>query len=183
MDLFEQRDFVNSEIEKRAKHLFWIACNIDDELSEGDFSTIPYMSSCNGMSYNLNHWDDVELCHKFDDELGQWISKTTKRVNLMVSEHPDPYEDFGTTSWSIKIPYDLALDGDDESLKGYFKSELERKYQNHRNHTVTQLYFDMLRADKSVLIKLLDGGLTGDSSYQEKYDFLIECGVVKEINK
>ena len=181
MNLFEQRSFVNNEIEKRAKHLFKIAKDIDVELSDDYFEAIPYMSTRNGLCYELDDWDDVELCDKWDENLNRWVSKTTKRVNLRVSEHPDPYEDYGTTSWSIGIPCELSLGGDDDTLKEYFKGELGRQHQNHKNLTATQLYFDALKVDKNVLLKLLDSGLTRDSSYQEKYDFLIKCGVVKEI--
>ena len=102
-------------------------------------------------------------------------------MKLHVSEHSDHYEDYLTTSWSIGIPYDLSLGGDDDSIKEYFKVELGKQHQNQRNRTATQLYFDALEVDKNVLLKLLDSGLTSDSSYQEKYDFLIECGVVREI--
>ena len=181
MDLFEKRSFIDKEIEERAKHLFKIAKDVDVELSDGEFEAIPYISACNGVGYKLNDWEDVKHCHEWDETRNQWISKTHKRVNLHVSEHSDPYEDYLTTSWSIEIPYDLSLGGDDDSIKEYFKVELGKQHQNQRNRTVTQLYFDALKVDKNVLLKLLDSGLTSDSSYQEKYDFLIECGVVREI--
>lgn len=181
MNLFEQRDFASKEIENRAEHLFKIAREVGAELSDGDFEVIPYMDTCNGLCYELDDWEGVEHCRKSDEALNHRISKTTKRVILRVSEHPDPYEDYGITSWSIEIPYKLVLDGDDDYLKEYFKVELGKQYQNHRNRTATQLYFDVLAVDMNVLLKMMSSGLTKDSSYREKYDFLIECGVVKEI--
>ena len=56
MNLFEQRDFSSKEIEHRAEHLFKIAREVDAELSDGDFEVIPYMSTYNGLCYELDDW-------------------------------------------------------------------------------------------------------------------------------
>lgn len=181
LNIFEQRDKINEDISKRAEDIYRIACKVDCDVSGGEI--IPYMTQVNGMEFNISYYIEEKLCDHWDEENERWVSKFIPHCILCVSENPDPYDDYGVSSWSCELPVELALNGDVEELREFFKKEFKGKYEAQQRIKSRELYLNLFNMDKTVLKNFLEtsgGDVKEDfdkKSYSELLDYLKSIGV------
>ena len=173
MNIFEKQLEANNAVEDRAFEIYRVAQEVDNEFFEDEI--IPYMTEVNGIDCNLKYWVEEE---GFWDNC-DWNSKHTKRVNLDVSEKPDPYDDYGVTSWSCEIPFDLAVSGTFEELKEFFMTKFYDESKRTKFIEDRELYMKLFNMDKELVMKIISKEVD-KTSYVEKEKLLYECGVLKQ---
>lgn len=178
LNIFEQRDKINEDISKRAEEIYRIACKVDFDVSDGEI--IPYMTQVNGMEFDLNFY--------YENDYGNppnymFAPKKVSKCSLCVSEVPDPYDDYGVSSWNFDLPIYIALNATDEEIVEFFTKEFTEKYETQHRMRNRDLYFNLFKMDKVVLRNFLE--TSGDDVkedfdkkyYSELIDYLKSIGV------
>lgn len=177
MNLLEQKEQVESLIVERAKHIFYLATGVDEKLFDGE--SIPYLSTCYGVSFSLNYWEQEHLCDTWDEENKQWLSKYTKHCSLHVNENPDPYEDYGTTSWSVELPVEIVTQGTDQSIEDFFIDYFTKDKERRTKIKNRDLYLSLFNMEKHIVSNFLQNkkSFREDLDHKDKEEILRSIGV------
>jgi hypothetical protein len=178
MNIFDIQIEANKAVEDRAFEIYRVAQEVDNEFFEEEI--LPYMTEVNGITCNLNYWVEEDIHNWWCNQDECWKPKYTKRVNLYVSENPDPYDDYGVTSWSCEIPFDLAVSGTNEELKEFFIKKFEDENKRRKFIEDRELYMKLFNMDKELVMKIISKEGIDTTSYVEKEKLLYECGVLKQ---
>lgn len=129
MDILKNLNTAREQMESKAKSIFDLVCEIshrhEEILSEQGISTelVPYTLRRRDASFELS--DHHESDYNWPNEI------LTHFVVLTVEEHPDQYEDFGTESYRLQMPYSIAL-GDETELRNWLEEHFNKKSERCR---------------------------------------------------
>ena len=177
MNILEQREQAKQVVVDRAKHIFTLASEVDNESFGGE--NIPYLSACYGANFIVNFWEKEHRYDKWDEVNKLWLSKYTKHCSLCVEENPDHYDDYGTNAWSVEIPVELFTRGSDGDIKSFFFDYFSEEQSRKTKIKNRELYLQLFKMEKPVLAYFLasKAAFKTDLSFQEKCDILKSIGV------
>lgn len=175
MNILEIKENADKSVDDRAAHIISIAMSMEEDVGS---DVIPYISRVNGVEYDMKAYEETDYDNSYVDLKGCTRYVVYKKVSVSIEELPDTYEDYGTGSWSVSLPQDLVLFGDDDELRTFFhemfRKDLEIK-KIHKNH----LYYNLWELDKDIILGILnhkDFGESKDDAIKQGV-LLKECGV------
>ena len=133
---------------------------------------IPYISRANGVEYSMKAYEETDYDDSYVDLKGHTQYVVHKKVSVSIEELPDTYEDYGTESWRVSLPQDLALHGDDDELRIFFREMFIRNLEVKRVHK-NHLYYNLWELDKDTILSVLN-----DKAFDESKGDVLKQGVL-----
>lgn len=182
MDILKNLNAAREQMESKAKSIFDLVCEIsrhhEAELNKQGIDTelIPYTLRRREASFELS--DHHESDYNWPNEL------LTHYAVLTVEEYPDQYEDFGTESYRLRMPYSVAL-GEEVELAKWLEQHFDSEARRCRTSKNENDFLAIFKLNPDVVRLIADyveaNPVPETATHKEVYDarmsFLKQIGV------
>lgn len=162
-------DYNNAKkaMEERGWHIFKIASDLHYESEYDGVHLIPHMS---------NTYIEVSA---YDEPVYTPPYEPKKVVAIKVEEHEDAYDDFGTESYTIRMPEDLFLNGTFDELKAFIKCIFDKECDRIVKLNNEQNYSNLFKIDREKALAILNHPKynEGIDEYLTRNDIFLETGI------